>query len=436
MSTRETKAWSAGKPVFIGLLTLLVLVGGFGYWAVAANISGAIVASGQIQVEQNRQVVQHPDGGVIEKILVREGDLVSAEDVLITLDPTRLASELTVVEGQLYEYLARRGRLEAERDESTSIQFDPLLQSSDAQDANARDLMEGQQRLYAARRKTLAQNVEQLHKRRFQILDQIKGLVAQQDAMKIQLGLISKERESQQTLFDKGLAQISRILALQREEARMFGVVGELAAQKAQAEGRITELDIQILQQTTTRREEAITALRDLQFNEMQLREKRRALIEQLARLEIRAPVSGVVYGLRFFAPRSVVRPADPLLFLIPQDRPLVIAAKIETINRDEVFVGQEVSLRFASLDTRTTPELRGRVVRISPDAFTDENSGVSFYNSEITLLDGEIEKLPEGTVLTPGMPVQAFIRTNDRSPLAYLIKPFADYFAKAWRET
>lgn len=436
MSTQKTKAWSAGKPVFIGLLTLLVLVGGFGYWAVAANISGAIVASGQIQVEQNRQVVQHPDGGVIEKILVREGDLVSAEDVLITLDPTRLASELTVVEGQLYEYLARRGRLEAERDESTSIQFDPLLQSSDAQDANARDLMEGQQRLYAARRKTLAQNVEQLHKRRFQILDQIKGLVAQQDAMKIQLGLISKERESQQTLFDKGLAQISRILALQREEARMFGVVGELAAQKAQAEGRITELDIQILQQTTTRREEAITALRDLQFNEMQLREKRRALIEQLARLEIRAPVSGVVYGLRFFAPRSVVRPADPLLFLIPQDRPLVIAAKIETINRDEVFVGQEVSLRFASLDTRTTPELRGRVVRISPDAFTDENSGVSFYNSEITLLDGEIEKLPEGTVLTPGMPVQAFIRTNDRSPLAYLIKPFADYFAKAWRET
>ncbi len=436
MSTQETKAWSAGKPVFIGLLTLLVLVGGFGYWAVAANISGAIVASGQIQVEQNRQVVQHPDGGVIEKILVREGDLVSAEDVLITLDPTRLASELTVVEGQLYEYLARRGRLEAERDESTSIQFDSLLQSSDAQDANARDLMEGQQRLYSARRETLAQNVEQLHKRRFQILDQIKGLVAQQDAMQIQLGLISKERESQQTLFDKGLAQISRILALQREEARMFGVVGELTAQKAQAEGRITELDIQILQQTTTRREEAITALRDLQFNEMQLREKRRALIEQLARLEIRAPVSGVVYGLRFFTPRSVVRPADPLLFLIPQDRPLVIAAKIETINRDEVFVGQEVSLRFASLDTRTTPELRGRVVRISPDAFTDENSGVSFYNSEITLLDGEIEKLPEGTVLTPGMPVQAFIRTNDRSPLAYLIKPFADYFAKAWRET
>lgn len=436
MSAQKTNAWSAGKPVFIGLFTLIVLIGGFGFWAVAANISGAIVASGQIQVEQNRQVVQHPDGGVIEKIMVREGDLVSAEDVLITLDPTRLASELTVVEGQLYEYLARRGRLEAERDESTTIEFDSLLQSSDAQDANARDLMEGQQRLFTARRETLAQNIEQLNKRRLQILDQIKGLLAQQDAMQIQLGLILKERESQQTLFDKGLAQISRILALQREEARMFGVVGELTAQKAQAEGRITELDIQILQQTTARREEAITALRDLQFNEMQLREKRRALKEQLARLEIRAPVSGVVYGLRFFAPRSVVRPADPVLFLIPQDRPLIIAAKIETINRDEVFVGQEVSLRFASLDTRTTPELRGRVVRISPDAFTDENSGVSFYNSEIVLLDGEIEKLPEGTVLTPGMPVQAFIRTNDRSPLAYLIKPFADYFAKAWRET
>ncbi len=435
MSTKKDKKWSAKKPVLIGLFALAALVGGFGYWSVVANISGAVVASGQIQVEQNRQVVQHPDGGVIDKILVKEGDTVKAEDVLITLDPTRLHSELVVIEGQLFEYLARRGRLEAERDEADSISFDPLLASDHTLDNKVQGLKDGQKRLFFARRKTLAQSIEQLQKRRLQISEQIKGLVSQQDAMQTQLGLISEELAAQQTLYDKGLAQVSRILALRREEARMLGLVGNLTAQKAQAEGRITELDIQVLQLSTSRREEAITALRDLQFNELKLREQRRALQDQLQRLEIRAPVSGIVYGLKFFAPRSVVRPADPLMYIIPQDRPLVIAAKIATIHIDEVFIGQKVSLLFASLDSRTTPKLRGRVITISPDVFVDQNSMQSFYNAKIALLDGEVEKLPSGTELIPGMPVEAFIRTSDRSPLEYLLKPLANYFTKAFRE-
>ncbi|WP_428547646.1 HlyD family type I secretion periplasmic adaptor subunit [Profundibacter sp.] len=435
MSTAKNKGWSPRNPLIIGFLAILLLVGGFGTWSVMANISGAVVASGQIEVDQNRQVVQHPDGGVIAKINVQEGDLVDEGDILIRLDPTNLTSELVVVEGQLFELMARRGRLEAERDGAEVITFDPELIKAAEGSKDARTLMEGQQRLFKARQDSMAQEIAQMQKQRNQISDQINGITAQQTALETQLELINEELKNQQTLLDRGLAQASRVLSLQREDARLRGTMGELAATKAQAESRITEIDIEVLKYGTKRREEAITRLRDLQFRELELTEKRSALKERLSRLDIRAPLAGVVYGMQFFAPRSVIRPADPVLYLVPQDRPLVIAAKIQTINIDQIFVGQEVILRFPAFDSRTTPELRGRVVKVSADAFTDERTGISYYRSEIVLLEGETEKLPQGATLIPGMPVQAFIRTNDRTPMAYLIKPFADYFAKAFRE-
>lgn len=435
MSTAKNKGWSPRTPLMIGFLAILLLVGGFGTWSVMANISGAVVASGQIEVDQNRQVVQHPDGGVIAEINVQEGDLVDEGDILIRLDPTNLTSELVVVEGQLFELMARRGRLEAERDGAEAISFDPELIKAAESSKDARTLMQGQQRLFKARQESMAQEIAQMQKQRNQISDQIDGITAQQNALETQLELINEELENQQTLLDRGLAQASRVLSLQREDARLRGTMGELAATKAQAESRITEIDIEVLKYGTKRREEAITRLRDLQFRELELTEKRSALKERLSRLDIRAPLAGVVYGMQFFAPRSVIRPADPVLYLVPQDRPLVIAAKVQTINIDQIFVGQEVILRFPAFDSRTTPELLGRVVKVSADAFTDERTGISYYRAEIVLLEGETEKLPQGATLIPGMPVQAFIRTNDRTPLAYLIKPFADYFAKAFRE-
>ncbi|WP_457645152.1 HlyD family type I secretion periplasmic adaptor subunit [Profundibacter sp.] len=435
MSNARNKAWSPRTPLMIGFLAILLLVGGFGTWSVLANISGAVVAGGQIEVDQNRQVVQHPDGGVIAEIDVQEGDLVGKGDILIRLDPTILTSELVVVEGQLFELMARRGRLEAERDGAAAITFDPELVKAAENSKDARTLMQGQQRLFKARQDSMAQEIAQMQKQRNQISDQINGITAQQTALETQLELINEELENQQSLLDRGLAQASRVLSLQREDARLRGTMGELAATKAQAESRITEIDIEVLKYGTKRREEAITRLRDLQFRELELTEKRRALKERLSRLDIRAPLAGVVYGMQFFAPRSVIRPADPVLYLVPQDRPLVIAAKVQTINIDQIYVGQEVILRFPAFDSRTTPELLGRVVKVSADAFTDERTGVSYYRSEIVLLEGETDKLPQGATLIPGMPVQAFIRTNDRTPLAYLIKPFADYFAKAFRE-
>lgn len=432
----NARSWSARRPVLIGLIGLLVLVGGFGTWAVASNIAGAIIAPGRIEVDRNRQVVQHPDGGVVAEILVDEGDSVIRGAPLIRLDSTLLRSQLTITEGQLFELMARRGRLEAERDGTDAAIFDPDLLTAAAAQPAVGELIAGQSRLFEARLASIARETEQLEKRRGQIRDQIVGIKAQQASLARQLELIEQELASQQSLLDRGLAQASTVLNLRRTAANLEGTLGELTASEAQAEGRITEIDIQILSLGTRRREEAITRLRDLQYRELELAEQRRGLLEQLNRLDITAPVSGVVYGLQIFTPRSVIRPADPVLYLVPQDRPLVIAARVEPTDIDKIFVGQQVSLRFSALDQRQTPELFGTVVQVSADAFEDANSQISFYRAEIALNAGEQDRLPAGTVLIPGMPVETFIRTDARSPLAYLVKPLTDYFTKAFRES
>ncbi len=424
---------SARGPLLMGALALALLVGGFGVWSVTAEIAGAVVASGQVEVEQNRQVVQHPDGGVVAEILVKDGDLVAAGAPLLRLDGTLLHSELAIVEGQFFEILARRGRLEAERDDAGAIDFPEELAGTDQ--PKITDLMRGQERLFAARRETEANEIAQLQRRRGQIASQIEGIAAQRAAADDQLRLIGAELADLQTLLERGLTQAGRVLALERERARLAGTAGELDAARAEAEGRITEIDIEILKRGSTRREEANSQLRDLGYRELELAERRRSLIEQVDRLEIRAPVAGIVHALQVTTPRSVIRAADPVLFLVPQDRPLVIAARVAPIHVDEVRIGQEVTLRFAALDSRTTPELSGQVARISADALTDEASQASYYRAEVVLALDELGKL-DGQPIIPGMPVEVFIRTGERTPLAYLIKPLAEYFNRAFRES
>ncbi|ROU01023.1 HlyD family type I secretion periplasmic adaptor subunit [Histidinibacterium lentulum] len=433
MTQSEKTRWSARRPMIVGILALVILVGGFGGWAVAARISGAVIATGQIEVDQNRQVIQHPDGGVVSSILVDEGAQVDAGDLLIRLDPDDLQSELTVVEGQLFELMARRGRMEAERDGAGEITFDPELIANASEDIAS--VMEEEARLFEIRRTNADAEKEQLAKRGEQIADQIEGIEAQQRSVERQIELIEEELTDKRSLLQNGLIQASTVLALEREAANLLGRAGELAASKAQAEGRITELDLEILAIDETRREEALTRLRDLQYNESELGERRRALLRQLDRLDIRAPVAGVIYGKTVFAPRSVIRPADPVMYIVPQDRPLVIATQVQVTDIDLVYVGQEVALRLSALDMRTTPEVFGQVITRSADAFQDETTGLSYYRVEVVLNEGEIDRLPEGTVLIPGMPVEAYMRTGDRSPINYLVKPLTDYFARVFRE-
>ncbi len=428
--------WSARGAVIVGLLGLLVLVGGFGSWAILSNIAGAVVASGKFEVDRNRQVVQHIDGGVVDEILIDEGDTVVAGQTLIKLDASELVSQLVITEGQLFELMARRGRLEAERDTLNTIDFAPELSDLAPRRPEVADLIAGQERLFLARKASQSREIEQLQKRALQIQEQIIGIKAQQASMRAQLELIDQELVGQQSLLDRGLAQASTVLTLRRTKANLQGSLGELIASEAESNERITELDIETLKLGTSQREEAITQLRDLRYQELELSETRRSLRERLERLDIRAPVSGIVYGLSVQTPRSVIRPADPVLYLVPQDRPLVIAAQVEITDVNHLYIGQDVAVRLPALDQVTTPELVGTVSLVSADAFQDEQSGAAFYRVEITLNPGEQSRLPSDVILLPGMPVESFIRTADRSPLSYLVQPLMAYFVRAFRES
>lgn len=431
----EDARWSATRPLWVGFMTIALLVGGFGGWSLLTQIAGAVIAAGQIEVENNRQIVQHPDGGVVAEILVTEAQEVRAGDVLIRLEGAQLHSELAIVEGQLFEAMARRARLEAERDEADAPTFPAELIAASTAQPQVMELLEGQRNLFFSRRDTLDKQTQQLEKRSTQIADQTIGIDAQIAALTTQIDLIAQEMADQKTLLAKGLAQNSRVLALEREAAQLQGSVGELTASRAQNQGRATEIELEILRLAALRREEASTQLRDIGQTELELIERRAALRERVARLEIRAPVSGLVLGLTVTSPQSVLRPADPVLYIIPQDRPLVITARVDPIHVDEVHVGQSVRLVFPSLSARTTPEIQGHVTNVSADALIDNATNQPFYRVDVLMDAGEMDKLAHETLL-PGMPVQAFIATGARTPMAYLLKPFTDYFRAAFRET
>ncbi len=428
-------ALSARRPVVLGLVALVVVLVVMLGWGALTTISGAIIAHGRVEVAQNRQIVQHPDGGVVAEIAVTEAQSVQAGDVLIRLDGTLVASDLAIVEARLFETMAHRARLEAERDGRDSLTFAPELVTLAETRPEVAALIKGQSALFDARRDTVQKQTEQLQRRMEQIASQVSGIRAQEHALGQQLDIVARELADQKGLLEKGLAQASRVLALEREQAGLDGSLGEAVASRAQAEGRATEVELEILRLADLRREEAATGLRDLAPQEAELAERRRSLLEKLDRLVIRAPVSGLVLGLQVTSPRSVIRAAEPLLFIVPQDRPLIVTAQLSPMDIDEVHPDQPVRLRLASLPGRTTPELMASIATISADALTDDTGKISYYRAEIRLPQAALDSLGD-LRLVPGMPVEAFIQTGDRSPLSYLMQPFMDYVHMAFRES
>lgn len=434
MNDQETTP-SAGRLLLWGYLVLALLIGGLGSWSVLATLSGAIVAPGQVEVSQSRQTVQHPDGGIVAEILVKEGDEVESGEILIRLDGDQLRSELVIAENQLLELAARRARLEAERDGAEEIIFPPELLAQAQSNEKIAELIQGQINLFATHVEALRQVTDQRKTRIEQIQSQISGLDAEEQALDRQIALSQADLETQQGLLSEGLTEAPRISALEREIAQLQGQKGELTASRAEAAGRITELEIEISGLATQQREKAESELRDIVAKETELNQRQLALAEKIARLDIRAPTSGLVLGLSVTTPQSVVRPADTLMYIVPQDRPLLVAARVSVTHIDEVKVGKDVRLVFSSLPSRTTPELHGTVVLISADALVDERSGISYYRAEISIDARSLAELSD-TGIIPGMPVESYIRTEDRSPLSYLLKPFTDYFRQALRET
>lgn len=426
--------WSARLPMWIGMVSIFLLVGSLGTWSMATQIAGAVVATGTVKVESERQIVQHPDGGVVGRINVRDGDKVSAGDVVVRFDDTFLLSELAVVERQLLEAEARQIRLSAERDGLEIPEFAVPETFANLDPEWVESQMEGQRNLYVARRQSLTQETRQLEEQTLQIENQIVGIEAQRAGLDIQLELILEESDDLSALLSKGLVPAARVLELKREEARLKGEIGNLTARIAEARGRIAAINIEVIKLTDRRREEAIEMLRDLRFSEIELTQRRLRLYEQLARLEVRAPVAGTVFGTRVFALQSVVQPAEAMMYIVPGDQPLQVSARIDPIHIDQVFPGQPVKLRFSTFDQRTTPEIDGTVERVSADTVTDEATGAQFYEAILKPDAVALDALPDVELL-PGMPVEAFLRTRDRTPLSYLTQPLTSYFNRAFRE-
>jgi HlyD family secretion protein len=435
MSIETAKRWHLRPLMITGYVTLFVFLFGIAAWGAVTRIAGAVVSAGQLEVEGNRQVVQHPTGGVIEAINARDGAQVEVGDVLIRLEGQSVVSELGIVEGQWYEILARKSRLSAERDGLDAITFDPELIARAGERPELATLIEAQSQQFEARRKLQDEESQQIGEQQQQIAKQIDGLISLQDATDSQIDLLVREIEGQEALLAQGLTQITRVLTPQRELARLRGAAGQVEASVAESRGKIAELEIERVRLVSETREEAIAELRDLEFREIELRERRHSLLDQIEKLDLRAPVSGVVYGSTADTLRGVIRPAEPVMYIVPRDTPLVVRTKIEPIHIDQVYVGQEAVLHFSAFDRRTTPEVSGHVISVSADAIEDQQRGIRYYRADIELDDGMKAKLGDKIVILPGMPVEAFISTEERSPLSFFVKPMTDYFNRAFRE-
>ena len=452
-----SRPFAARRPLLLGFLTLLALGGGLFGWGTFATLSGAVIAAGQLEVETRAQVVEHIDGGTVGEIRVRDGDRVEAGEVLIRFDDTQLRSEEAVLRAEHAELVARRNRLEAEFRDAGAIAWEAPLAALAERDATVRAILDGQQRLFEARRTSRAGQAAQLRQRIGQMRKQIVGLEAQQEATRRQSGFIGQELAAERSLAERGLTDLPRLLALEREAARLDGQAGDIAARIAETKGRIAEVEVQILQIDAQRIEDAEGRAREVQARENQVRERLAGVRSRLGRLEVRAPVAGEVVGMQVFALHEVVRPGEPILRLVPAHAGLVVLARLQPIYVDQVHAGQAVVLRFSAFPSRTTPRFTGRIVRVSADAVRDERTGLAWYEVEAAIGDaleaetdwlrGLFPRLSEPVAqdaspgrrqdlaLTPGMPVEVHIRTGERSPLSYLAKPLTDYFSRSLRE-
>jgi HlyD family secretion protein len=424
--------WSFRPFVLLGFATVALLVVGLGGWGAMARISGAVIASGSVEVEGNRQVVQHPVGGVVTEILARDGDKVAAGQVLLRLEGDSQRAEFRTVEGQLFELVARQNRLEALRDGNDTIVFDDELLAR-GQEPEIVELMAAQVQQFEASHDTLTKERSQLTERASQIEKQIEGLDFQLAAIRKQVGLTEEELVAQETLMSQGLTQLTRVLSLRRDLAQLEGTQGATEAAVAENRAKIAEIDLEKLKLENKQRDDAIAELREIEFREIELRSRRTALGEEIARLDVRAPVDGIVYGSTAETLRGVVRAAEPILYIVPQEVNLIARAQIEASKIDQVHPGQAASLHFSAFD-RSTPVVEGTVTKVSADIFRDERTGHSYYRADIALDDNVLAEL-EGRRLVPGMPVEAFIATSERTALGYFVKPLADYFNRAFRE-
>jgi HlyD family secretion protein len=427
-----TAAASIDRHLMVGLVTAGLLVFGAGGWAVTTELSGAVLASGTIVVDGHVKTVQHPLGGVVEVIAVRNGQLVRQGEIVMRLDDDVARADLGVVDNALDALMVRQARLEAERDGAADIEM-PRSVAERVSDPALAAMVRSETRYFDSRVQARKGLRAQFRERIAQHQEQIEGLSLQARAQEESIGLVADELEGLEQLYAQKLITQNRVMPLRREAATMRGALGQLVAEIAATKGRISETELQIIQIDQDMRNEVNKELRETAEKVAELQQRRIAALDQLKRIDIRAPHAGVVHELAVHTVGGVVAAGDPLMLIVPEQELLVVETRVAAQDRDQVHVGQSALLRMSAFNQRTTPELQGEVSVIGADLVEDERSWFQYYPVRMTLMPGEQDRLGD-EALAPGMPVESFIQTGYRTVFSYLTKPIADYFAQAFR--
>jgi HlyD family secretion protein len=433
MTQKSAAQVSIRRHIFAGIVVIGVLVAGFGGWAGTTSLSGALIAPGSIVVDSNVKKVQHPTGGIVGEVRVREGDSVKLGDVVVRLDDTVTRANLSIVTKGLNELYARKARLEAERDGAAKIEFPAALLDA-ASDPEVRKTMDAENKLFELRRTTRAGQKSQLRQRVVQLEEEITGHAAQRNAKQKEVELIERELAGVRDLFAKNLIQMNRLTQLEREATRLEGERGLLVATTAQAKGKINELELQIIQIDQELSSEVAKEMRDVDAKIGEFVERKVTAEDQLRRIEIRAPQDGTVFQLNVHTVGGVISAGDAIMLIVPAADNLTVEAKVNPQDINQLQIGQKAILRFTSFNQQSTPEINGTVSRISADITTDQRTGLGYYTIRIALSAEEVARLGE-VRLVPGMPVEAFVQTGDRTVISYLMKPLKDHFQRAFRE-
>jgi HlyD family secretion protein len=424
---------SIRRHLFLALIIGFVLVGVIGVWGANSEFAGAVIAQGQLVVDSSVKKVQHPTGGVVAELNVQEGDKVKAGDIIVKLDDTQTRANLQIVSKGLDELMARRAREEAELEGVDRIVFPAeLLARQD--DPDVARMIAGETKLFQTRRSSREGMKSQLTERVAQSQEEIGGLIAQVESKDKQIDWIKQELQGVRELWEKKLVQFTRVTTLEREQARLDGERGQLVASTAQSKGKIAEVKIQILQIDQDMRTEVGKDLAEVRGKMAELVEKKVAAEDQLKRVDIRAPQDGMVHQLDIHTVGGVVQAGTPLMLIVPVADKLIVEAKVQPQDIDQLRVGQPAVLRFSAFNSRTTPELNGHVSVVSADVTQDQKTGTNFYTIRIAVSPQEIARL-EGLKLVAGMPVEAFVQTTVRTVVSFFVRPLQDQIARAFRE-
>jgi HlyD family secretion protein len=424
---------SMRRHLLVAVVVVSILIVGVGGWGATAVISGAVVASGSLVVDSNVKKVQHLTGGIVGELRVRDGDRVRAGDIVVRLDETVTRASLAIISKGLDELMARKARLESERDGSDTIVF-PAQLLAGASDPDRAAAMDSERKLFNLRRTARSGQKAQLQERIAQLQEEISGLTAQQNSKAKEIGLIERELAGVRELWKQNLVQLTRLTALEREAARLDGERGQLIAAAAQAKGKIAETALQILQIDQDIASDVAKELREVDGKIGEFIERKVAAEDQLKRIDIRAPQDGTVFQLAVHTVGGVITAGDPIMLIVPEADNLSVEAKVNPQDIDQLQLNQKATLRFSAFNVRTTPEIEGIVTRISADTSSDQRTGQSYYTIRIAMAADQLERLGDVKLL-PGMPVEAFVQTGDRTMLSYLVKPLHDQFMRAFRE-